>query len=453
MPRYDHDLFVIGAGSGGVRASRMAAAAGARVAVAEAGPLGGTCVNAGCVPKKLLRYAAQLGAAFEDARGYGWSAAGPIRFDWSALIAAKDREIARLNAVYDRLLSDAGVVIHRGRARLADRHTVEVDGCRFTAERILIATGGRPFVPDVPGADLAITSDEALHLSALPERLVVIGGGYIAVELAGIFNGLGSRVTLIHRGPVFLRGFDLDVRQTLADEMAKRGIALQFSTRVERIERSGDGLAVRTSEGAAHESASVLCAVGRIPSTAGLGLAESGVALSPRGAVVVDRFSESSVPGIYAVGDVTDRRALTPVAIAEAMALVATVFRGTPTEVDYSKVPSAVFSEPEVGTVGLTEEEARSAGHDVAVYRSRFRPMLHALTGRPARAMMKLVVDRATDRVLGVHVVGPDAAEIIQGAAIALVAGATKERFDATIGVHPTAAEELVTMRTESDQQ
>jgi glutathione reductase (NADPH) len=452
MPRFDFDLYVIGAGSGGVRASRMAAATGARVAVAEAGPLGGTCVNAGCVPKKLLHYAAQFGSAFEDAGGFGWTKS-KTAFDWPTLIAHKDREIARLNEVYRGLLEGAGVAIHHGFARLADRHTVEVDGGRFTAETILIAAGGRPYRPDVEGADLAITSNEAFHLPALPKRVLVIGGGYIAVEFAGIFSGLGSSVSLIHRGPLFLRGFDHDVRRSLADEMSKRGISLLFDTVVDRIERAdAGGLVAATSDGNPLEVDLVLCAMGRLPNTDGLGLVEAGVLLTDRGAVAVDRYSQSSVPGIYAVGDVTDRRALTPVAIAEAMAFVETVFRDTPATVDYSNIPSAVFSEPEIGTVGLSEEDARAQGHDVAVYRSVFRPMVHTLSGRDERTMMKLVVDRATDRVLGAHMVGPDAGEIIQGIAVALTCGATKESFDSTIGIHPTAAEEFVTMRTERNE-
>jgi glutathione reductase (NADPH) len=445
MTTYDYDLFTIGAGSGGVRAARMAAATGARVAVAEASRLGGTCVNVGCVPKKLLVYASQFADGFDDARGFGWTA-GEHLFDWSTLIANKDREIARLNEVYRSLLDSAGVEIIEGRGRLRDRHSVEVNGSTYTAENILIATGGRPFTPEAPGAELAITSDEAFFLEELPRHVVIVGGGYVAVEFAGIFNGMGSQVTLLYRGPLFLRGFDDDIRTTLAQEMRKRGINLRFDTMVRRIHRVDGGLAVTTDSGEAIEGDQVLCATGRIPNTAGLGLEALGVKLSERGAVVVNEYSESVVPGIYAVGDCTDRVGLTPVALAEGMAVVETVFKGNPTAVDYTNIPTAMFSQPTVGTVGLTEAKARAEGHDVVVYRSTFRPMIHTLSGRDEMVMMKLVVDGPSDRVLGVHMVGANADEIVQGMAIALKAGATKTVFDSTIGIHPTAAEEFVTM-------
>ena len=450
MEDYEYDLFTIGAGSGGVRASRISASYGARAAVAEERYLGGTCVNVGCVPKKLLVYASQFSAAFEDARGFGWTV-GERAFDWGTLIANKDHEIGRLNEVYRRLLEDSGVTIVEGRARLVDRHTVDVGGTRYTAETILIASGGRPNVVDIPGAQYGISSDDVFYLSTMPRRIVIVGGGYIAVEFAGIFNGLGSEVDLVYRGPLFLRGFDDDVRMTLADEMTKRGVRLRFDTRPTRITRRGDDLAVALPDGTDLEADVVLCGTGRLPNTSDLGLDRVDVQVNDRGAVVVDEFSESSVPGIYAVGDCTDRRALTPVALAEAMAFVETVFKSNPTSVSYSNVPSAVFCQPSVGTVGLTETEARSGGFDVQVFRSTFSPMVHTLSGRDERTLMKLVVDRASDRVLGVHMVGPDAGEIIPGMAVALTCGATKAQFDATIGIHPTAAEEFVTMRNEAD--
>ncbi len=451
MPKHDFDLLTIGAGSGGVRASRMAAGLGARVAVAEARLLGGTCVNVGCVPKKLLVYASQFSAAFEDARGFGWKV-GDRTFDWGRLIANKDREIARLNQVYRRLLEDPGVTIVEGRARLVDHHTVDVGGTRYTADTILIASGGRPNVVDIPGAEYGISSDDVFHLSTLPKRIVIVGGGYIAVEFAGIFNELGSEVHLLYRGPLFLRGFVDDVRTVLAEEMTKRGVRLQFGVRPTRITRQGNDLVVNLPDGGHIAADVMLCGTGRLPNTSNLGLEDVGVEVTGRGAVVVDEFSESSIPGIFAVGDCTDRRALTPVALAEAMAFVETVFKGKPTSVSYSNVPSAVFSQPSVGTVGLTESEARSGGFDVQIFRSNFRPMVHTLSGRDERTMMKLVVDRTSDRVLGVHMVGPEAGEIIQGMAVALTCGATKAQFDATIGIHPTAAEEFVTMRTAIDE-
>jgi len=447
MTTYDFDLFVIGAGSGGVRASRMAAGFGARVAVAESSRLGGTCVNLGCVPKKLMVYASTFSAVSEDARGFGWTVPQPT-FDWTTLIANMDREIARLNGIYLELLEGAGVRVMEGHARLRDRHTVEVDGTVVTADRILIATGGRPFKSEIPGNELSITSDEIFHLDRQPKRIVIAGGGYIAVEFAGILNGMGSEVTLVYRGPLFLRGFDDDVRSTLADEMRKRGIDLRFETLIDRIERTENGLVATTNHGDVIETDQILSAMGRLPNTAGLGLEEIGVELSDRGAVVVNEQLESSVPGVYALGDCIDRIALTPVALAEGKALAETLFNDNPTVVDYTDVPSAVFSQPPISTVGLTEAQAREQGFDVIVYRSTFRPMVHTLSGRDERTMMKLVVDKPSDRVLGVHMVGADAGEIIQGIAIALKAGATKATFDSTIGIHPTAAEEFVTMRT-----
>jgi glutathione reductase (NADPH) len=447
MTNYDFDLFVIGAGSGGVRASRMAAGYGARVAVAEASDLGGTCVNLGCVPKKLMVYASSFSAAAEDAAGFGWTVPTPA-FDWTSFIANKDREIKRLNGIYEGLLERSGVRIIKGRARLLDRNTVEVDGEKFTTDRVLIATGGRPFIPPIPGAELGITSDQVFHLEKQPEKIAIMGGGYIAVEFAGIFKGLGSEVTLHYRGPVFLRGFDDDLRVTLAEEMRKRGIDLKFNSRVDRIECRGDRFGVALDSGEDFDADQLLCAIGRVPNTAGLGLEEIGVDLSERGAVVVDENLQSSVPGIFAVGDCIDRVALTPVALAEGMAIAESLFNDNPTIVDYTNIPSAVFSQPSIGTVGLTEAEARDRDFDVEIFRSTFRPMVHTMSGRNEKTMMKMVVDRTTDRVLGVHMVGPDAGEIIQGMAVALKAGATKATFDRTIGIHPTAAEEFVTMRT-----
>jgi len=447
MSKYDFDLFVIGAGSGGVRASRISAGYGARVAVAEASYLGGTCVNLGCVPKKLMVYASSFSAAATDAAGFGWTVPAPT-FDWPIFIANKDREIERLNGIYRRLLEDSGVRIVEGRARLLDRNTVEVNGERFTTERVLIATGGRPFIPPIPGAELGITSDQVFHLEKQPKKIAIMGGGYIAVEFAGIFNGLGTEVMLNYRGPLFLRGFDDDLRSTLAEEMTKRGIDLRFNSLVERIECTGDKYAVTLNSGEVIETDELLCAIGRVPNTAGLGLEEIGVDLTERGAVVVDENLESSVSGVYAIGDCIDRVALTPVALAEGMAIAERLYNDNPTVVDYTNIPSAVFSQPNIGTVGLTEADARKDGFDVEIYRSTFRPMVHTMSGRNEKTMMKLVVDRKTDRVLGVHMVGPDAGEIIQGMAVALKAGATKATFDSTIGIHPTAAEEFVTMRT-----
>jgi glutathione reductase (NADPH) len=443
---HDLDFFVIGAGSGGVRAARMAAARGARVAVAESGRLGGTCVNVGCVPKKLMVFASHFADAFADSAGFGWRAGEPS-FSWPDLIAAKDAEIARLNGVYRRLLEGSGVDIVEGRARLADRHTVEIAGRTYTAEKVLVATGGRPFVPDVPGAELGVVSDAIFSLADLPPRVAIIGGGYIAVEFAGILHGLGAEVSLVYRGPLFLRGFDNDLRATLAGEMVKRGVDLSFNTEVERLEAvDGGAIRVHGPAGEVVDADLVLWATGRVPNTDDLGLEEVGVELGVRGEILVDEYSQTSVPGIFAVGDCTDRVALTPVAIAEAMALVETI-NGNPTAMEYEAIPSAVFSQPPIGTVGLTETEARRHCREVVVYRSVFRPMQHTLADRDEHTMMKLVVDGATDEVLGVHMVGPDAGEIIQGFAVAIKGGATKAQFDATVGIHPTAAEEFVTMR------
>ncbi len=446
MVKYDYDLFTIGAGSGGVRASRVAASYGARVAIAEERKLGGTCVNVGCIPKKLLVYAAHFSEDFEDATGFGWTVS-ERRVDWGKLIANKDAEIGRLNRVYRNLLEKVGVEIINGHARILDSHTVEINHKRYSANYILVATGSWPTRPAIPGSEHATTSNEAFYLPALPESVVIVGGGYVGVEFAGIFHGMGAQVTLVHRGSLFLTGFDQDVRETLANEMRKKGIDLRFDTRVEKIEKTNGGIRAALTGGVSLDAQAMMFATGRRPNTRSLGLEQVGVRLDDKGAVAVDEYSCTTVPNIYAVGDCTDRRNLTPVAIAEGNAVAETLFHSNPMKLDYAHVPSAVFSQPSVGTVGLTEKQARERNPAIDVYRTVFRPLKHTLTGRDEMTMMKLVVDRATERVLGCHMVGPEAGEIIQGLAVALTCGATKRQFDATIGIHPTAAEEFVTMR------
>jgi glutathione reductase (NADPH) len=446
MSSHDFDLITLGAGSGGVRASRLAAQAGKRVAVIEESRVGGTCVMRGCVPKKLLVYGAHFAQDLADCQGYGWSVEG-VAFDWARLIVAKNAELNRLEGVYQRILRDNGVTLIEGRGVLRDSQTVMVGDKAYTAATILIATGGRPSLPAIPGIEHAVTSNEALDLMQLPGRVVIVGGGYIAVEFAGIFNTLGVAVTQVLRGDTVLRGFDQDVRAALAEEMVRAGIDLRTETQVQSIERSGRGYSVRLSGDETVETDLILYATGRAPNTAGLGLERAGVVLNGKGAVVVDPYSRTNVANIWAVGDVTDRVNLTPVAINEAVAFVKTAFLGTPAAMDYGAIPSAVFSQPPIATVGLTEAEARQRFGEVDVYLSRFRPMRNILAGRDERTMMKLVVDRASDRVLGLHMVGADAPEIVQGFAVALKCGATKAQFDATVGIHPTAAEELVTMR------
>jgi len=446
---YDFDLFTIGGGSGGVRASRMAAQFGARVALAEERYLGGTCVNVGCIPKKLFVYASEFSDAFADAAGFGWTV-GERSFDWQTLVANKNREIERLNGVYEKVLVDHGVRIMRARATIADAHTVVVGGERYTARYVLVATGGWPSTPEIPGRELAITSNEAFFLPRFPARAIIVGGGYIGVEFAGIFHGLGAKVSLVHRGALFLRGFDDDLRRELAAEMRKREIELRFTRRMERIEKLAGGLCVTLDDGSVLEADLVMFATGRTPNTRNLGLEEAGVALDAAGAVTVDSYSRSSVANIYAVGDCTDRLQLTPVAIAEGAAVAETLFHQNPKTPDYENVPTAVFSQPNLGTVGLTEAQARERHRAIDVYKSTFRPLKHTVSGRDERAFMKLVVDRETDRVLGCHMIGADAGEIVQGLAIALRCGATKAQFDATIGIHPTAAEEFVTMLNKS---
>ncbi len=447
MDHPEFDLFVIGAGSGGVRAARMAAQRGARVAVAESGALGGTCVNVGCIPKKLYSIAAHYGAAFEEARGFGWQGAAP-QHDWALLKANRAREIARLNGVYAGLLRDAGATLIAGRARLVAPDTVEVAGRRHTARHVLVATGGHPVAPMWPGAELAVNSDAMFDLPVFPRRLVVLGGGYIACEFASIFHGLGAQVTLVHRGAQVLRGFDDEVRDFVAAQMQAKGIEMRTEQGVASLQRQGGGVEVHLVDGSVLPAETVLAATGRVPNTAGLGLAEQGVALAANGAVLVDEQYRSSVPGIFAVGDVIDRVQLTPVALAEAMAVVEQLFGGTRPPIDYERIATAVFTHPNIGTLGLSEAQARERHGRVKVFRSDFRALRHTLSGSTERTLMKLVVDAASDRVLGVHMVGDDAGEIVQGFAVALTAGATKAQFDATIGIHPTVAEEFVTLRT-----
>lgn len=454
MSQYDFDLFTIGAGSGGVRASRIAAGHGARVAVAEERYFGGTCVNVGCVPKKLLVYGAEYGQAFADAAGFGWSADN-VRHDWNALIAAKDTEINRLNGIYRRLLEGAGVTIFEGRATIVDAHTVEVNGSRVTAERILIATGGWPELPSEPGAkEYGITSNEVFYLKTFPRRVVVAGGGYIALEFASLFNGLGAKVTQLYRGAQILRGFDKDVRDFVADEVRKAGIDLKLNTIISRIEKTDSGLLAHLSDGSVLECDAVVYAIGRKPMSYGLGLENVGVETDKAGAITVNDQYQTSVPSIYALGDVTNRVNLTPVALAEGHVLADRLYGNRPRDVNYDNIPTAVFSIPPVATVGITEEQARmTLPGGVDIYRTNFKPMRHQLSGRDQRTFMKLVVDRATQKVVGCHMVGADTPEMIQGIAVAMNAGATKQVFDNTIGLHPTAAEEFVTMRTKVPDQ
>jgi glutathione reductase (NADPH) len=445
---YDYDLFVIGAGSGGVRAARVAAQHGARVAVAEEDRVGGTCVIRGCIPKKLFVYASAFREAFEDAQGYGWTL-DTAAFDWPRLLANKDREIDRLNGIYIANLKAAGAELMPVRAALEDAHTVRLgDARRVTAATILIATGALPSLNlAVPGAELAISSNEAFHLPELPRRVAIAGGGYIAVEFAGIFNGLGVETTLVYRRAMILRGFDDDVRTALTAEMTKKGIRIVTDAVFSRLDKTSRGLAVTLSTGEILEVDQAMAAIGRYPNTSGLGLERAGVACNEVGAVKVDSYSQSSVDNIYAVGDVTDRVNLTPVAIREGHAFADTVFGGRPTAVDHDDIPTAVFSQPEIGTVGLTEAGARKRFSHVDIYKSEFRPLKHTLTGRDERMLMKLVVDGDTGRIVGCHVMGPDAGEMAQLVGVAVKMGATKADFDATMAVHPTAAEELVTMR------
>ncbi|MCA1778848.1 MAG: glutathione-disulfide reductase [Xanthomonadaceae bacterium] len=447
MSNFDFDLFVIGGGSGGVRAARISASHGARVGLCEESRLGGTCVIRGCVPKKLLVFASQFREAFEDAAGYGWQL-GQATFSWPDLVAAKEREITRLEGVYGRLLENAGVEVVQGRGRLVDAHTIAVGEQRFSAAKILIAVGGRPFRPTVPGGDLAIVSDDAFDLPRFPERTLIIGGGYIAVEFAGIFNGLGSEVVVNYRRDCILRGFDDDVRRSVEAGMQGRGVRFHYNNHPVSIEECKDGRRhVVFSDGLEGDFDQVLFATGRKPYTGDLGLAAAGVATGPGGRIIVDEYSRSSVESIFAVGDVTDRIALTPVALMEGHAVADTEFGNMPRPVDHANVPMAVFSQPSASCVGMTEAEARAQFKELKIFRSEFTPMKYTLSGRAEKGLMKLVVDAHSDRVLGLHVVGPDAAEIVQGFAVAVRAGLTKADFDRTVGIHPTSAEELVTMR------
>ena len=445
---YDYDLFVIGGGSGGVRCARFSAQYGAKVGIAEERYWGGTCVNVGCVPKKLFTYAAHFTEDVEMAKGYGWYMDKP-GFDWPTLRENKDTEINRLNRIYDGLLNGAGCDVFFERAEVLDPHSVKLGDKQFTAKNILIATGGWPFVPEFPGKEHVITSNEVFHNESFPKSIIIVGGGYIAVEFAGIMHGLGAKVTQLYRGPLFLRGFDEEVREHLAEEMKKKGINLRFNEDVASIERHGSGLHVTLTSGEVVKTQMVMYSTGRKPLSGGMGLAEVGVELAKNGAIVVDDRFQTSVPSIYALGDVIDRVALTPVALAEGMVLARTLFTDERPEMNYEYIPTAVFSAPNIGTVGYTEEQAKQKFDKLRVYTSCFTPMKHSLSDIDEKTFMKLIVDDSSDHVVGAHIVGPDAGEIMQGIGIALRAGATKADFDATIGIHPTAAEELVTMRTE----
>jgi len=446
MSQFDFDLFVIGAGSGGVRAARISASHGARVGICEESRVGGTCVIRGCVPKKLLVYASHFAEDFEDARGFGWET-GPAQFSWPKLIQAKDAEIDRLNQVYLRLLSDSGVMLYNGRGSFIDQHTLQVGDETVTAERILIATGGTPWAPDIPGIEYAITSNEAFDLEELPPRVAIVGGGFIACEFAGIFNGLGSKVTQLYRGDAVLRGFDHDVRRVVGSELVKKGVDLKLESDVSLILKTDSGLQLTLKDGGKLEVDQVMYATGRVPLVRGLGLREIGVEVRADGRVVVDDYSRTNVDHIFAVGDVTSRVNLTPVALYEGHSFADSEFGGRTSPVNHEFIPSAVFSQPPVGTVGYTEEDAITHFGPVDVYLSEFSPMKHTLSGREEKTLMKLIVEREGQKVVGIHIVGPDAPEIVQGFAVAVKSGLTKERFDCTIGIHPTAAEELVTMR------
>ncbi|MEM7522830.1 MAG: glutathione-disulfide reductase [Pseudomonadota bacterium] len=447
MTKFDYDLFVIGGGSGGVRSARLAAAGGARTAIAEEYRYGGTCVIRGCVPKKLMVYASSFSEAFDDAAGFGWTV-GERSFDWATLIAAKDKEIDRLEGLYAKNVGGAGAEVFHERAEVAGPHEVRLVGRDrvVSAKHILVATGGAPFVPEFPGSEHAITSNDIFHLPDLPKRVLVVGGGYIACEFACILSGLGAAVTQLYRKDLILRGFDQDVREHVSAEMAEKGVDLRYETDVASIAKSGDALTVTLADGGALDVDCVFYATGRIPNTAGLGLETAGVTLGKSGEVVVDDYSQTNIPSIYAVGDVTNRVALTPVAIREGVAFVETVFNANPTKPDHADIATAVFTQPEIGTVGLSEEQARAEG-EVEIYKSAFRPMMATLSGRREKMLMKLVVSKADQRVRGVHIVGHGAGEMIQLAGVAVKMGATKADFDRTVAVHPTAAEELVTMR------
>ena len=452
MSDYDVDLFVIGAGSGGVRTARMSAQYGAKVIVAEEQYLGGTCVNVGCVPKKLFVYASAFEEEFRTAAGFGWTVP-PQSFDWPTLRDNKTQEIERLNGIYRNLLKQSGVELIEGRAQITGPNSVVVNGLQYTARKILVCTGGRPFVPDFPGNEHVITSEQAFYLDTLPKRMVIVGGGYIAVEFAGIFHGLGVETHLLYRGPLFLRGFDDDVRNHLAAEMAKKGVHLHFDTDIQQISKDAskqqDQLTLSLTDGSTMGVDSVMYATGRKANTQGLGLETTAVSCDSRGAIEVDDFFQTAEPSIYALGDVIGRVELTPVAIREGMALSENLFKGGSTKVDYDFIPTAVFSQPNIGTVGFSEAQAQEKYGEIKVFESRFKPMKQTLGGIDEQIYMKLIVDAATDRVVGCHMVGESAGEIMQGLGVAIKAGATKADFDATVGIHPTAAEEFVTMRVE----
>ena len=447
MSGYDFDLFVIGVGSGGVRAARMSAQYGARVASAEDKYMGGTCVNVGCVPKKLFVYASHYSEDYHQAEGFGWGSAAP-GFNWPTLLENKNTEISRLNGIYKGLLDSAGVTHFDGRARIIDHHHIQIGDKTVSTDKILIATGSWPVVPEFPGSNHAITSNEAFFLDELPERCLVVGGGYIAVEFAGIFSGLGVETTLSYRGPLFLRNFDIDIRKTVKEELDKKDINLKFESNVTKIEKNDDGsFLVTFAEGDTQETDLVLYATGREAAVKDIGIENTDVALRADGSVIVDDEFRTNVENIFALGDVIGHMQLTPVAIEEAMCFASQQFMGVPKKMDYDNIATAVFCQPNVGTVGMTEDEARKADHEIDIYRSSFRPMKHTLSGSDEKFMMKLIVDRKTDKMLGVHMVGSEAGEIIQGVAIAMKVGVTKEQFDATMAIHPTTAEEFVTMR------
>ncbi|UZE94482.1 glutathione-disulfide reductase [Alkalimarinus alittae] len=447
MSEYDYDLFVIGAGSGGVRLSRIASSLGAKVAVAEDRYMGGTCVNVGCVPKKLFVYASHIAEDLEDGAGFGWTNNGKLNFNWHTLRDNKTNEISRLNGIYNNLLEGAGVTVHTGRARFIDHHTVSVGDQTITAKYIAIATGSWPFVPEFEGSEHAITSNEFFFLPDLPKSAMVLGGGYIAVELAGILNGLGVDTTLIYRGDLFLRGFDEDVRQFAKTEIEKKGVNLLFNNNIQSVSKASDAYKVTLEDGSIVNTGLVLAATGRKAHIQDIGIENTDITLNDAGNIVVDSHFTTSVDNIFAVGDVKGGYQLTPVALAEGMALARHLFAGKPINMDYDNIPTAVFCQPTIGTVGLTEQQARERFGDIDVYKSDFRPMKHTMSGRDERTFMKLLVDVKTDRVVGAHMVGPEAGEIMQGVAVAMKAGATKAHFDETIGIHPTAAEEFVTMR------
>jgi len=446
MAHYDFDLFVIGAGSGGVRAARMASGLGVKVAIAENRYLGGTCVNVGCVPKKLFVYASHFREDFQAAQGFGWVVNKP-HFEWAHLLSQKNQEIARLQGIYEGLLTNSGVTLIEGQASLLDAHTVRVGEQAYRCERILIATGGWPSIPDFPGKEYVVSSNEMFVLEKLPDRILIAGGGYIAVEFAGIMHGLGVKTTLCYRGDKLLRGFDEDVRDFVAQKMRKKGIDILFNTQIKVIEKTDSRFIATTDQDQQLEADLVLYATGRSPNSVGLGLETLGVELDAKGAIKVNEGYQTNIPSLYALGDVTDRLNLTPVATAEAMALVNSLYTDQRTPVDYDNIPTAVFSQPCIGSVGLTEAEARNRYQDIDSYKSVFTPMKHTLSGLGEKTLMKMIVRRSTDRVIGIHMVGADASEIIQGMAVAIRAGATKTVFDSTIGIHPTAAEEFVTMR------